>query len=167
MTDPAKKCYNKAYKRKGLHTMFDTLFNGYTSTSAADAYILGFEDSGKVYELIINHLPVWLLKLDRESTSHGGALKLRIAMTAKNKARLKAAGAAYIGTVSEILNGRKNAGEAFEKYETEKAGQEWKKDSVPYYIDGDLTVNDKKYQIKFGNASLANENTIKKAMARG
>ena len=146
--------------------MFDTLFNGYTATSAADAYILGFEDKDKVYELIVKHLPVWLLKLDHESTSHGGALKLRIAMTAKNKARLKAAGAVYVGTVAEILSGRKNAGEAFEKYETEKAGQIWKKDSVPYYIDGDLTVNNTKYQIKFGNASLANENTIKKAIAR-
>lgn len=147
--------------------MLNLLFANYCATSAAMAYIIGFLMNNKVYRIVLPELPIWLLKLDRESTSHGGAQKLRIAMTAKNKARLMNLGAAYIGTMEEVLSGRKNAGEAFEKWETEKAGQEWKKDSIPYYIDGDLTVNGIKYQIKFGDASLANENTIKKAMARG
>ena len=143
------------------------LLNAYNATSAAAAYILGFMLNGNVYQIILNHLPEWLIGMDRESTSHGGALKLRIRMTTIARRRLMNMGAAYLGTVDEILSSRKNKGEAFEKYVTEKAGQEWHKDSIPYYIDGDLTVDGIKYQIKFESASLANENTIKKAMARG
>ena len=141
------------------------LLNAYEATTAATAYIIGFLMNGKVYEIILNALPTWLVTMDRESTSHGGARKLRLTLTAMNKARLMNAGAAYIGTVDEILTSRKNRGEAFEKYVTERAGQVWKKDSVPYYVDGDLTVGATKYQIKFENASLANENTIAKALA--
>lgn len=141
------------------------MLNNYNATSAADAYILGFSDKDRVYEIIVEHLPEWLIGLDRESSSHGGARKLRIKMTAINKRKLIAIGAQYIGTVAEILTARKNKGEAFEKWITEKAGQDWVKDSIPYYIDGDITINGKKYQIKFDNASLANENTIAKAMA--
>jgi hypothetical protein len=140
------------------------LLNAYEMTSAATAYIIGFLMNNKVYEIILDHLPEWLIGMDRESTSHGGARKLRIRMTATAKARLKAAGAAYIGTAEEVLASRKNKGEAFEKFITERAGQEWHKDSVPYFIDGDLTVNGTKYQIKFESASLANENTIRKAL---
>ena len=140
------------------------LLNAYNATSAAAAYILGFMLNGNVYQIILNHLPEWLIGMDRESTSHGGTLKLRIRMTAIARRRLMNMGAAYLGTVDEILSSRKNKGEAFEKYVTEKAGQEWHKDSIPYYIDGDLTVDGIKYQIKFESASLANENTINKAL---
>ena len=141
------------------------LLTAYKATSAAAAYIIGFLMNGKVYEIILDNLPEWLIGLDRESTAHGGARKLRIRMTALAKARLMNAGAAYIGTADEVLASRKNKGEAFEKFVTERAGQEWHKDSVPYFMDGDLTVNGVKYQIKFESASLANEITINKALA--
>jgi len=140
------------------------LLNAYKATTAAMAYIIGFLMNGKVYTIYLNDLPEWLVGLDRESTSHGGAKKLRIRMTTIARRRLMNMGAAYIGTVDEILSSRKNKGEAFEKWVTEKAGQEWKKDSIPYYVDGDLTVDGIKYQIKFESASLANENTINKAL---
>ena len=140
------------------------LLNAYKATTAAMAYIIGFLMNNKVYTIYLNDLPEWLIGLDRESTSHGGAMKLRIRMTAIARRRLMNMGAAYIGTMDEILSSRKNKGEAFEKWVTEKAGQEWKKDSIPYYLDGDLTVDGIKYQIKFESASLANENTINKAL---
>ena len=71
----------------------------------------------------------------------------------------------FEGSLDEVLASRKNKGEAFEQYVTERAGQEWHKDSVPYWMDGDLTIGGTKYQIKFESASLANENTIAKAIA--
>ena len=140
------------------------LLNAYKATTAAMAYIIGFLMNDKVYTIYLNDLPEWLIGLDRESTSHGGAKKLRIRMTAIARRRLMNMGAAYIGTVNEVLASRKNKGEAFEQWVTENAGQEWHKDSVPYYIDGDITINGTKYQIKFESASLANENTINKAL---
>lgn len=141
------------------------LLNAYEATSAAAAYIIGFILNNKVYEIILQNLPEWLIGMDRESTSHGGARKLRIRMNAIARARLLNMGAAYIGTTAEVLASRKNKGEAFEQYVTERAGQEWHKDSVPYWMDGDLTIGGTKYQIKFESASLANENTIAKALA--
>ena len=141
------------------------LLNAYNATSAATAYIIGFLLNAKVYTIYLPDLPEWLVAMDRESTSHGGARKLRIRMNTLARRRLLDMGAAYIGTAAEVLASRKNKGEAFEQWITEQAGQEWHKDSIPYYIDGDITINGTKYQIKFESASLANENTIAKALA--
>lgn len=142
------------------------LLNAYKATTAAAAYIIGFLMNDKVYSIYLNDLPEWLIGMDRESTSHGGVRKLRIRMNTIARHRLMNMGAAYIGTATDILASRKNKGEAFEQWVTENAGQEWHKDSVPYYMDGDLTINGTKYQIKFESASLANETTIAKALAR-
>ena len=141
------------------------LLNAYEATSAATAYILGFLLNGNVYAIFLKSLPAWLIGLDRESSSHGGARKLRIRMTNIARARLMNLGAAYIGTAEEVLASRKNNGEAFEKWMTERFGQEWHKDSVPYWKDGDINADGERYQVKFESASLANENTIAKAIA--
>lgn len=142
------------------------LLNAYKATTAAAAYIIGFLMNNKVYTIYLKDLPEWLVGEDRESTFHGGARKLRIRMNTIARHRLMNMGAAYIGTAADILASRKNKGEAFEQWITENAGQEWHKDNVPYFVDGDITINGVKYQIKFESASLANENTIAKAMAR-
>ena len=141
------------------------LLNAYEATTAATAYIIGFLMNGNVYAIFLKSLPVWLIGLDRESTSHGGAKKLRIRMNNIARARLMNLGAAYIGTANEVLTSRKNKGEAFEKWMTERFGQEWSKDSVPYWKDGDIDANGERYQVKFESASLANEITINKALA--
>ena len=141
------------------------LLNAYNATTAAAAYILGFILNNAVYTIYLPHLPEWLVAMDRESTSHGGAKKLRIRMNAIARHRLLNMGAAYIGTTSEVLASRKNRGEAFEQWVTESYGQVWHKDSTPYWKDVDITVDGVKYQIKFECASLANENTIAKALA--
>lgn len=137
----------------------------YKATSAADAYIIGITYHETIYELVIDEIPDFCFKDDHESKSHGGAAKIRFRLTKDEKRVILQMGAVPVGTVDEILTGRKNKGEAWEKYQTEKAGQEWHKDSVPYYMDGDLTVNGIKYQIKFEDASFANENTIRDGMA--
>jgi hypothetical protein len=49
----------------------------------------------------------------------------------------------------------------FEKLITEHYGQTWKKDSVPFTEDGDITVDGIAYQIKFVNATFASEKTLK------
>lgn len=141
------------------------LLNAYEATTAATAYIIGFLMNGSVYAIFLKNLPAWLVGLDRESTSHGGAKKLRIRMNNTARARLLNLGAAYIGTADEVLTARKNKGESFEKWMTERFGQEWSKDSVPYWKDGDINANGEKYQVKFESASLANEATIAKALA--
>lgn len=140
------------------------LLNDYERTTAADFTRYAFPIDGKVYEIVLKALPLWLVKLDRESSKHGGAEKIRINPTAINKQKLLRMGAAYIGTIEELFDPTvKNKGHKYEKYCTEKAGQAWKADRIEYYKDGDLTVNGIKYQIKYDDASLANVNTINAA----
>ena len=50
-----------------------------------------------------------------------------------------------------------NFGEVFEKLETERVGQTWVKDNVPFTEDGDLTVDGIAYQIKFEKATFLTE----------
>ena len=42
---------------------------------------------------------------------------------------------------------------------TEKHGQEWKKDTVPFYEGADLTT-DKPWSIKFEKATICTEKTL-------
>lgn len=140
------------------------MFANYVATSAAAAYIVGFALKGRAYMAITRELNASWVHLDREGTSHGGAYKLRMRLNNSAKVALIEAGAQEIGAADEILSLRHNKGEAFEQWVTEYYGQTWVKDSVPYYLDGDITVNEVKYQIKWENASLTNENVIRKAM---
>lgn len=50
-----------------------------------------------------------------------------------------------------------NKGEIIEKLITEKFGQTWEKDNIPFTKDGDLTVNGIAYQIKYEKATFINE----------
>lgn len=145
--------------------MFNTMFANYVATSAAAAYIVGFALKGRAYMVTVAELNAAWVALARESTKNGGAMKLRMALNNRIKVALIEGGAVEIGDAAEILSSRKNKGEAFEKWVTEHFGQTWVKDNIPYYMDGDLTVDGVKYQIKWENASLTNEGVIAKAMA--
>ena len=140
------------------------MMNNYRATTAAMAYIVGFILNNRVYRIVMPEMLDEMFGMDRESTSHGGHAKIKLRLTNAIKCQLIEMGAQDIGTPAEILTGRKNKGEAFEKYETERAGQVWVKDRIPYYIDGDLTVDGVKYQIKFEGASFTNEKVIAAAM---
>ena len=144
-------------------TLNEMILN-YRATCAAMAYIIGFVLNNRVYRIVLPELMDELFKLDRESKSHGGAAKIKLRLTNEIKVQLIEMGAQDVGGLDILNNGRKNKGEAFEKWETERAGQIWKKDRIPYYVDGDLTVDGVSYQIKFENASFTNENVIKAAM---
>ena len=51
----------------------------------------------------------------------------------------------------------------FEKIITEQfAGEKWAKDSVPFFVDGDATINGVKVQIKLNGAELTNEKILKR-----
>ena len=55
-----------------------------------------------------------------------------------------------------------NKGEIVEKLITEKFGQTWEKDNIPFTDDGDLTVNGIAYQIKYEKATFINEKQMKR-----
>lgn len=139
------------------------MFDDYRRTSGADAYMIGFEVDNRVFLIVMKELEERFVKIDRDSKKNGGRAKLRLKIDETNKKILLNRGAQYIGTMDEIMI-LKNKGDSLEKWIYEKNGQVWKKNSVAYYLQGDIEINGKQYQIKWENASLANEQTIAKGI---
>ena len=148
-------------------TMFNTLIEGYNTLSYTHNYIFGFELKGTIYGVITESdvLP-YILKLDK--ASRGAGYALRFCPTMEQKIFLLSKGAevicskAYFDTL--VSESKYNNGEIFEKLITEKFGQEWTKDNVPFTEAGDIEVNGIAYQIKFQKATFTNEKSLARMM---
>ena len=146
--------------------MFAIMLNWYLTHSAATAYDIGFILDGLLYHVRVNHLPTEWLKADRCSSKRGGWAKIRVRLNAKVKAALVATGTAQLLGSAELLEtaDRYNKGERYERIITELEGQEWVKDSVPFWVAGDISVNGQEIQVKFDGAELTNELTMRRAV---
>lgn len=149
-------------------TMFNYLINEYNRLAYTHEYIFGFAYKGIVYAVKTNAdvLP-YILKLDK--ASRGAGYSIRFKPTVAQKIILLGMGAEVVCS-EEYFNAtvkatKYNNGEIFEKMETEKVGQTWTKDSVPFTIDGDLTVDGVAYQIKYQGATFTNEKTLARLTA--
>lgn len=165
-------CYNRLIKRKGNTTMtnttiFNHLVTGYNKLSYTHNYIFGFEYKHVVYMTVAtSEILPYILKLDKASRGAGYALRFK--PDTDQKLMLLAGAevlcsAEYFETVTS--ESKYNAGEIFEKMVTEKFGQEWVKDNVPFTEDGDLTVDGIAYQIKFQKATFTNEKSLARLQA--
>ena len=68
-----------------------------------------------------------------------------------------------MGTLEELESGEYNRGVMFEKMVYESNGQEFRgKDSVPFHVAGDITLNDKEVQVKYLHARICYDKTLKK-----
>ena len=150
-----------------MMTIFQTLINGYNTLSYTHNYIFGFEYKGTIYavEAHAEDLP-YILKLDR--ASRGAGYALRFAPTADQKVFLLAKGAMVVCSSeyfkNEVENSIYNKGEIFEKIITERCGQTWVKDNVPYTEGGDIEIEGTAYQIKFQKATFTNEKSLNRMM---
>lgn len=144
-------------------TLFNHLINEYNRLAYTHEYIFGFAYKGNVYSVKTNAevLP-YILKLDK--ASRGAGYSIRFKPTNEQKLYLIAKGAEVVCSekyfLETVANEKGNKGEIFEKMETEKVGQIWKKDNVPFTKDDDLTVNGVAYQIKYQGATFTNEKTL-------
>ena len=145
--------------------MFDliaAIITAYHMVSAADEYWFGFTMDGNLY--VVPHMAFETLarffKKDRASSKKGGFLKVRIKATAAELRELIPA-AVLLGP--ETMLDMPNKGEALEKVLTRiYTGKEWKKDSVPFWVAGDIVIEGKQVQIKFNGAELTNEKLMRK-----
>ena len=146
-----------------MNTMFNYLVNEYNRFAYTHNYIFGFEYKGVVYAVTTdNAILPYILKLDK--ASRGAGYSLRFKPTNAQKVLLIAKGAEVVCSIeyfNEVVKELPyNKGEVFEKIITENNGQTWTKDSVPFTIDGDLTVDGVAYQIKYQGATFTNEKTL-------
>lgn len=134
----------------------------YNARSAAHVYALGFLYQRQLYacKLTFDQLSKYF-KLDHASSKRGGYAKLRIRLTASDRAKLSA-DAELLGS-SELLekDSAHNKGENFERELTERwTGKRWTKDSIPFWVAGDIRVNGIEIQVKLDGAELTNERTL-------
>ena len=137
----------------------------YNRNAYTNNYIYGFSMYGNIYYYILTGLH--FIKLDKQSSKNGGGYSLRYKPTKKEKEDLIKSGICKILCSEDyfknvVENSKYNKGEIFEKMITEKSGQVWEKDNIPFYKGADLTTNNIAYSIKFEKATICTENTLNK-----
>lgn len=147
------------------YALVKTLLKIYEETTAAAWTLLVFQLNGRAYAARLNAIAQDMVTLDRESTQNGGWTKLKLHLTNAQKVALIDAGAEEVGDIADILALQKNKGNAVECWATRRyMGIEWTKDSIPYYVQGDIRVGGEEVQVKFENASLTNCKVMAAAM---
>ena len=136
-----------------------TMMKWYEIFSAADAYIVGFVLDGALYMVEMARIAPRFLNVEEASRNQGTNLRLRLKRAQKESLAKKAI---CLGSADVLTAGKYNKGENFEKVVTEYFGQEWEKDTVPFYVKGDICLDGKEVQIKLDTATLANEKMLNK-----
>lgn len=134
----------------------------YARKTAAHKYALGFICNGHLYVVVLSFAELSkYFKLDRASSKRGGFAKIRIKLSSKDRAELSQT-AELIGAESLLTaDPAHNKGENFERELTERWTDEaWVKDSVPFWVAGDIRVNGEEIQVKLDGAELTNERTL-------
>ena len=134
----------------------------YNERAGAHTYALGFVHAGKLYAEKLSFAELSrFFKLDRASSKRGGFAKIRIKLTAKDRAELSAT-AELIGAEDLLTkDSAHNKGENFERELTERwTSETWVKDSVPFWVAGDIRVNGVEIQVKLDGAELTNERIL-------
>lgn len=146
----------------------DSMIEFYGNTSFTHDYLFGWIDGNDIKAAFIDWTDFrrLLLKYDRAATSKGGMLKIRVKADSKARVILKKM-AFVVGSVDELTQDSKhNKGENFERIVTEKmCGEQWEKDSIPYYQAGDIIYKGKPIQVKFDGAELTNAKTYENIKA--
>ena len=138
------------------------MMTAYNAKSAAHAYALGFTHAGNLFAARMSFAELSrFFKLDRASSKRGGFAKIRIKLTAKDRAELSAT-AELIGAEDLLTkDSAHNKGENFERELTERwTSEAWVKDSVPFWVAGDIRVDGIEVQVKLDGAELTNERTL-------
>lgn len=145
--------------------LLQIMLDKYNKLSFTHRYILGFHYKKNIYlvEADASVLP-YVLTIEKASSKNGGGYGLRFNPNNEQKVLLLSKGAQVLCSKdffdNAVMNSKYNRGEIFEKMVTEKCGQMWKKDNIPFFMGGDLTVDGVAYQLKFEKATFVNEATL-------
>lgn len=140
----------------------------YNALAVATAYIVGFVFGGNLYYIMSAHIADQFLKFDRMASKRGGWAKIRVRLSSADRKALVECGRAVLIGSAELLNtaDKYNKGERFERIITVTLTDEtWVKDSVPFNVAGDITLNGEQVQIKFDGAELTNEKMLMRISA--
>ena len=123
--------------------MLNYMISGYDKLAGAHEYIWGFTQNGA------SALP-YVCKLDKASRGAGYALRFKPTVAQKLFLMTSASVLCSEKFFNEtVAHSKYNKGEIFEKMVTEKFGQVWTKNSIPFTECGDININGIEYQIKY------------------
>ena len=137
-----------------------TMIRNYRKYSAADEYILGFVYNKMLYFVELEEIMPRYLNVEEASRNQGNNLRLRLKKAHKESFMKK--NPICLGSADLLMQSKYNKGEIFEKLVTEYFGQTWEKDTIPFWVQGDINVDGKEIQIKLDSATLMNTKQIKK-----
>ena len=132
----------------------------YRQFSAADNYILGFVYEKMLYMVRVAEIMPRYLNVEEASRNQGENLRLRLKKA--HKAQLMKKAPICLGSADCLNDSKYNKGEIFEKLVTEYYGQKWEKDTIPFWVQGDINLNGEEVQIKLDSATLMNTKQIAK-----
>jgi len=98
-------------------------------------------------------------------TSHknGYQPKLQLVLNNHLKEQFIRKGATHLGSEEMVMNGEFNKGVEFERLICEMNGIEFRgKDSVGFWVGGDVEINGRQVQVKFQGAQIVAEKTLKR-----
>ena len=144
--------------------IFENLLNGYNELSYTTHYILGFQFAGMIYMAYEEEKDLAvLMTLDSASRSQGYSLRFKPNKAQKAIMMKNAIALCSVELFEDMVAESKyNKGEIYEKIVTERMGQVWEKDNVPFTQAGDIEIDGVAYQIKFEKATFTNEKTMLK-----
>ena len=137
-----------------------TMIKYYRKYSAADSYIIGFTFDKMLYFVEMDEIKPRFLNVEEASRNQGENLRLRLKKTQKENLMKK--NPICLGSADLLMADKYNKGEIFEKLVTEFFGQVWEKDTVPFWVQGDINLGGKEIQIKLDSATLMNTKQIAK-----
>lgn len=151
-------------------TIRHKMVNFYNGNSFTHNYMFGYVFKKTVY-LTVTTSEVLSEVTMIDKAGHNEGLALKFKPTVEQKLMLMSINSEPICSkqyIEDLFKESKyNRGEIFEKIITEKFGQKWVKDNIPYYEDGDITVDGISYQIKFQNATFLTEKGMANQSKRG
>lgn len=139
------------------------MINEYRKYSAADEYIIGYIYEHQIYFIVTPEIDEDYLAIEKASRNQGENLRLR--MKSAQKKALMASNPVCLGSEEALTAGKYNKGENFEKLVTEYFGQIWEKDNIPFWVQGDIRLNNKEVQIKLDSATLMNTKQLQNMQA--
>lgn len=145
----------------------ETMLTLYNALSASHSYILGFVVHTILYYVTMDFETLArFARLDRMSEKRGGLAKVRIRLTSAQKAELLTIATAC-GTALDLeKDSRYNKGDNFERVIAERLTKEpWIKNSVPFNVGGDITINGENIQVKFDGCEITNEKLLRRLTA--
>lgn len=143
-------------------TLFLNMIDRYNALAYTHNYIFGFTYKHNVYMAVATS-KVLASVLTLDSASRGAGYSLRFKPNNEQKMLLLQHSEVLCSEAflnDEVANSIYNAGEIFEKMVTERCGQHWEKDHVPFTEAGDIEINGIAYQIKYQKASFISEKSL-------